>query len=178
MRVVSGKYRGLNLVEFGGEDIRPTADRVKESLFNIISPLVPASRALDLFCGSGSLGIECLSRGASRVLFNDCAASSIAVLNKNLARLKGENNYAVANSDYAALLRSLKEEFDLIFIDPPYRFDYGVRALEIIAGRGLLTDDGIAIYERDRSFEGEVSGLEKYDERKYGKTYITFFKKR
>jgi 16S rRNA G966 N2-methylase RsmD len=72
---------------------------------------------------------------------------------------------------------TLRGQFDLIFIDPPYRFDYGEKALNKIAQKGLLTDKGIAVYERDRAFEGEIEGLEKYDERKYGKTYITFFRK-
>ena len=90
MRVISGKYRGLVLSEFKGMEIRPTADRVKESLFNILSFKVAGARVLDLFCGSGNLGIECLSRGADFVHFNDISRGSIAVLNKNLARLRGE----------------------------------------------------------------------------------------
>lgn len=175
MRVISGKYRSLILAEFKGDDIRPTADRVKESLFNIISARIPGADVLDLFCGSGSLGIECISRGAKSVAFNDCAASSIAVLNKNLAKLKGENNFAVTKYDYQACLRACKTPFDIIFIDPPYRLDYGVSALEIIAERGLLKPNGIAIYERDKSFQGEINGLCAFDERKYGKTYLTFF---
>lgn len=176
MRVISGKYRGLNLAEFKGDDIRPTADRVKESLFNIISPRIYGSEVLDLFCGSGSLGIECLSRGAASVSFNDCAASSVAVLNKNLAKLKGGGNYTVTKLDFLNCLRLQKTPFDIIFIDPPYRFDYGVSALETIAKRGLLKENGVAIYERDRSFDGKIEGLEICDERKYGKTYLTFFK--
>ena len=177
MRVISGKYRGLNLAEFNGEEIRPTADRVKESLFNIIAPRICGAEVLDLFCGSGSLGIECLSRGAAHAAFNDCAASSISVLNKNLAKLKGESKYSVTKFDYATYLRSADKAFDIIFIDPPYRFDYGISALQLISERGLLKDNGIAVYERDRSFSGEAEGLEAYDERKYGKTYLTFFKK-
>ncbi len=177
MRVISGKYRGLNLAEFKGDDIRPTADRVKESLFNIIATRIQGATVLDLFCGSGSLGIECISRGADSVYFNDIAASSVAVLNKNLAKLKGETNYTVANSDYLTCLRSVKCTFDIIFIDPPYRFDYGISALQLIAERDLLTENGIAIYERDRSFTGEVEVLTAFDERKYGKTYLTFFQR-
>ncbi len=177
MRVISGKYRGLNLAEFHGDDIRPTADRVKESLFNILSARIAGATVLDLFCGSGSLGIECLSRGAERVAFNDFAASSVAVLNKNLAKLKGENNYLVTKLDYTSCLRSVNTQFDIIFIDPPYRFDYGISALQLIAERDLLTENGVAIYERDRSFTGEIEGLTKFDERKYGKTYLTFFKR-
>lgn len=177
MRVISGKYRGLNLADFKGDDIRPTADRVKESLFNILSPRISGSEALDLFCGSGSLGIECLSRGASHVEFNDVAASSIEVLNKNLAKLKGESGYTVTKYDFTAYLRSAKTPFDIIFIDPPYRFDYGISALRLIAERNLLKQNGVAVYERDRSFSGEIEGLSVYDERKYGKIYLTFFEK-
>ncbi len=177
MRVISGKFRGLNLVPFQGEDIRPTADRVKESLFNILSCKIQDAVVADVFCGSGNLGIECLSRGAKKAYFNDFSSSSLEVLRKNLSKLRGEINYAVSRADYLAFLSSVGEKFDVIFIDPPYRQEYGVPALEMIARRDLLNDDGIVVYERDRAFEGNIDGLEKYDERKYGKTYLTFFRK-
>lgn len=175
MRVISGKYRGLNLVPFEGDDIRPTADRVKESLFNILSYRVTGAVVADVFCGSGNLGIECLSRGAQEVYFNDLSKKSLEVLNKNLKKLKGGEKYRVSQSDYLNFLGSTGARFDLIFIDPPYRFDYGEPALKIIAERNLLNEGGAVVYERDRPFAGSSSGLEKYDERKYGKTYITFF---
>lgn len=174
MRIISGKYRSLVLAEFKGEDIRPTADRVKESLFNIIAQRVPESRALDLFCGSGGLGLECISRGAEFVHFNDISADSIKVLQKNLSRIK-ENNYRVTNNNFAECLMALDNKFDLIFLDPPYRLEAGREALEIISSRKILKDDGIAVLERDRAFKGEINGLRLYDERKYGKTYLSFF---
>lgn len=174
MRIISGKYRSLVLSEFKGEDIRPTADRVKESLFNIIAQKVPASRALDLFCGSGGLGLECISRGAEFVHFNDVSADSIKVLQKNLSRIK-DRNYIVTNRNFTDCLMALDSKFDLIFLDPPYRLEAGREALELIASRKLLEDGGIAVLERDRAFEGEISGLTLYDERKYGKTYLSFF---
>lgn len=176
MRVISGAYRGMKLAEFKGGDIRPTSDRVKESLFNILSSRVADGVVCDLFCGSGSLGIECLSRGAQKACFNDISADSLAVLKSNLSRLKG-GAYAVTNSDYERFLLNTRERFDIIFIDPPYRFEYGRRALEIIAQRGLLQDGGVAVYERDRPFEYEICGLELFDERKYGKTWLSFFKR-
>ena len=80
-------------------------------------------------------------------------------------------------SDYLIALESVGGQFDVIFLDPPYRFDYGEKALKKIAERGLLTENGVAVYERDRPFESEIAGLEKYDERKYGKAYLTFFRK-
>ncbi len=175
MRIISGKYRGMVLAQFGGKEIRPTADRVKESLFNILSGEIAGASVLDLFCGSGNLGIECLSRGAARVHFNDISNDSIAVLKKNLARLKDES-CTVTAKDYALCLSDAKN-FDLVFIDPPYATDFGVNSLKIIARGNTLNKGGIAVFERDRAFEGEIDGLEKYDERKYGKTYLTFFVK-
>lgn len=174
MRVISGKYRGLNLAEFRGSDIRPTADRVKESLFNILSYKIMGATVLDLFCGSGSLGIECLSRGAKFVHFNDISPASIAVLNKNLYRLRGEK-YAVTTGDWLPCVRGLKQKFDLAFIDPPYADDCGIRAIEELASRKLVYSDGMIVYERDRAFTGTIAGLDVTDERKYGKTYLTFF---
>ena len=179
MRIIGGKYRSRILQEFAGQDVRPTSDRAKESLFNILALKMHGARVLDLFAGSGALGLESLSRGAKEVVFNDFSKDSLAIVKKNLSALKialnGEEA-KVQNSDYLVCLEQARGKFDMIFIDPPYRFDYGEKALKKIAERGLLTENGIAVYERDRPFEGEIVGLEKYDERKYGKTYITFFR--
>lgn len=167
------------MAEFAGEDVRPTSDRAKEALFNILSLKLYGARVLDLFAGSGALGLESLSRGAKEVVFNDCAKASLAIIKKNLAVLKITPNGEEAklmNCDYLVCLEQVRGQFDIIFIDPPYRFDFGEKALQKIAERKLLTENGIAVYERDRSFEGEIEGLEKYDERKYGKAYFTFFR--
>ena len=175
MRIIAGKYRGLNLAEFKGAEIRPTADRVKESLFNILSPLIAGAEVLDLFCGSGNLGIECLSRGAKSVHFNDVSKASIEVFKKNAAKLSGKDKYTVTNYDFKRCLDAT-EDFDLIFIDPPYASDAGIEALKIISRYDKLKEGGVAVYERDRAFEGEIDGLEMFDERKYGKTYLSFFR--
>lgn len=176
MRIISGKYRGLKLADFDGDAVRPTADRVKESLFNILMGKVAGADVLDLFCGSGNLGIECLSRGAASVHFNDASATSIGILKKNLIRLKDEPTCKVTNLDFSVCL-ARAGRFDLIFIDPPYRLEAGVQALKIIEEKSLLNDGGVAVLERDRSFSGEINGLNVTDERKYGKTYLTFFEK-
>ncbi len=175
MRVISGTYRGLKLATFEGEDIRPTADRVKESLFNILSTRITGANVCDLFCGSGNLGIECLSRGAKTVYFNDLSRESLNLLHKNLSKLKGANNYSVSQGSFESFLQRAQTAFDLIFLDPPYRFDYGEVALQTVAKRKLLAPNGLAVYERDRPFTGEIAGLKKVDERKYGKVYLTFF---
>lgn len=172
MRIIGGKYRGKVLAAFKGRDIRPTADRVKESLFNILAPEISGANVLDLFCGSGSVGLEAISRGADYVVFNDISKESLAVLRKNCAALKVEPR--ICNSDYKDLLSALDVTFDVIFIDPPYKSGFGKDALERIARRNLLNTGGVAVFESDRPFEGEV-GLVKYDERRYGATYLTFF---
>ena len=179
MRIVGGKYRSRVLSEFAGNDVRPTSDRAKEALFNILAMKTYGARVLDLFAGSGSLGLESLSRGAKEVVFNDCAKDSVAIIKKNLTALKipiNGDEAKISNYDYAVCLDIARQPFDLILIDPPYRLDYGRKALEMIAQKGLLTENGVAVYERDCPFEGEVDGLEKYDERKYGKAYLTFFR--
>lgn len=180
MRVIGGKYRSRVLSEFAGDNVRPTSDRAREALFNILSLKIYGARVLDLFAGSGALGIESLSRGAKEAIFNDFSKDSVAIVKKNLTTLKiainGEEA-KVMQSDYLACLEMARGQFDLIFIDPPYRFDYGEKALKKIAQKGLLSENGIAVYERDVPFDGEIEGLEKYDERKYGKAYLTFFKR-
>jgi 16S rRNA (guanine966-N2)-methyltransferase len=179
MRIIGGKYRSRILSDFDGDAVRPTSDRAKEALFNILSLKIYGARVLDLFAGSGALGLESLSRGAKEVVFNDRAKDSLAIVKKNLTALNipvnGEEA-KLSGADFLVCLESMRVAFDLIFIDPPYRLDYGAQALERIAKKGLLTEKGVAVYERDRPFDGEIAGLEKYDERKYGKTYFTFFR--
>ncbi|MBP5242977.1 MAG: 16S rRNA (guanine(966)-N(2))-methyltransferase RsmD, partial [Clostridia bacterium] len=159
--------------------VRPTGDRVKESLFNILSLRLYGARVLDLFCGSGALGLESLSRGAKEAVFNDAAKSSLDILRKKLKLVKAdERAYSIYNFDFSRYLSEARGQFDIIFIDPPYRFDYGVPALQKIAERELLTTNGIVVYERDRAFAEETpKGLKKIDERRYGKTWLTFFER-
>lgn len=180
MRIIGGKFRSRVLAEFAGENVRPTSDRAREALFNILAFKIYGARVLDLFAGSGALGLESLSRGAKETVFNDCSKDSVAILKKNLNALKipvnGEEA-KVYNMDYLACLEQLNGQFDLIFLDPPYRFDYGEKALTKIAKKSLLSENGVAMYERDRPFEGQIEGLIPYDERKYGKAYLTFFKR-
>ncbi len=178
MRIIGGKYKSRVLADFLGQEVRPTSDRAKEALFNILALKIYGARVLDLFTGSGALGLESLSRGASEVLFNDFSKDSLAIVKKNLTALKIalDGEAKLSCQDYKVCLQNAAGKFDLIFIDPPYRFDYGKIALETIAKRGLLSENGVAVYERDRVFDCEIDGLEKYDERKYGKTYFSFFR--
>lgn len=173
MRIIAGKHRGRVLAEFQGKEIRPTSDRVKESLFSILQNRIAGARVLDLFCGSGALGLECLSRGAAEIVFNDISRDSLTVLKKNLSLLK--ESAVVCNYDYATYLKRAEGKFDLIFIDPPYAQDCCVKALSLIGERNLLSTEGLVIYESERGGEQPPQGFVLRDERNYGRTKLFFF---
>ena len=173
MRIVGGKFRGRVLASFKGKDVRPTSDRAKEALFNILAPEISGANVLDLFCGTGGIGLEAISRGADLVVFNDVSADSLAILRKNLALLRTDAK--VYNLDYAALLDRIDVTFDVIYIDPPYKSGFGEDALRRVAARKLLNTGGVAVLESDKPFEGEADGLLRHAERKYGIAYLTLF---
>ncbi len=175
MRIVGGKYKGRTLLEFKGTKIRPTSDMVRESLFNILQFKISGSNFLDLFCGTGAMGIEALSRGASGVTFNDASKKSLDLLKKNLEKLKVNDDYRIYNYDAVTLLKTATDKFDIVYIDPPYKTDLGIEALSVVSN--VLSDDGIVVFEDEKPFESEVDGLSIYDKRKYGRVHLTFFKK-
>lgn len=175
MRIIAGKHRGKLLASFEGEAIRPTPDRVKESLFQILSGRLVGARVLDLFAGSGALGLESLSRGASEAVFNDSAKESLALLNKNLAACRETGK--VYCLDYAACLKTVSGQFDLIFCDPPYRLDLAEDVLRRIAERDLLKKDGLVVYESERELP-ESAAFVLADKRSYGRVKIFFLKRR
>ena len=166
MRIISGKHKGRILCSFEGSDIRPTADRAKEALFNIYKDRIAGKTFLDLFCGSGNVGIEALSRGAAVTLV-DNSVKSVELSKKNLALIK--ENCEVVLCDALEYLRRTDKKFDYIFIDPPYAADTGLKALSIIGERNLLNDGGVAVYERDGAESEEIKGLYFIASRRYGK---------
>ena len=174
MRVVGGIFKGRVLEEFKGYEIRPTSDMVRESLFNILQGRIYGAHFLDLFCGTGAVGIEALSRGAEKVVFNDLSRESVALTKKNIEKLKIENGYLVRQGDALTFLENSSENYDIIFIDAPYKDEVGASAIELAKNR--LNDGGIIIYENETPFSAEIDGLIVYDERKYGRAHLTFFK--
>ena len=176
MRIVAGKYRGRTLLEFEGDRIRPTLDKVRESLFNIIQNKIAGSSFLDLYCGTGAVGIEALSRNAESVVFNDSSRDSVNLLKKNLAKIKADEDYEIFNKDAAQFLKTTDKKFDIIFIDPPYKSKEKFDALAFCAP--ILNEDGIIIFEDENEWENEVEGLAVYDKRKYGRAHLTFFKEK
>ncbi len=180
MRIISGKYRGKVLYDFRGKDIRPTSDMAREALFSILQTRVVGCDMLDLFAGSGSVGFEALSRGANSVVMSDKSKQSCDLIKNNAAHLGAEVElYNIPAMYVLNKLIDFKKQFDIIFLDPPYRTTYGVEALEIIAKSGLLKEGGIAILESGDEFnrkEIDVNGLDMYDKRRYGICYFRFFR--
>ena len=121
MRVITGSARGRRLITLEGEDIRPTTDKVKEAVFSSIQFEIEGRSVLDLFAGSGSLGIEALSRGAKKAVFCDLSRQAVGVINKNLENTRIDSFSTVINTDGISYLRTTREKFDIIFMDPPYR---------------------------------------------------------
>ena len=145
MRIVAGRYRGRKLTPPSDDSVRPTTDRIKETVFNILQWDVEGARVLDLFAGSGALGIECLSRGAAEVVFADNSPASVALIRQNLKGIEG--SYRVLTADFTGVLRSGEDKFDLIFIDPPYKSGLGELAVDAAFDLGRVAEGGTVVYE-------------------------------
>lgn len=183
MRVISGTARGTNLETLEGNNTRPTLDRVKEALFNIIQFDIIDASVLDLFSGSGALGIEALSRGAKTCVMCDKSYEAIQIINKNIKKTHLEEKTKVIKNDYKKALELLYgQKFSVIFIDPPYNLDIAVNSIKNIIELDLLTDDGIIILETDNE-KRELENLNKlnvnvYDLRKYGRVTLIFLNRK
>ena len=184
MRVISGSAKGTKLISLEGNQTRPTLDRIKESLFNILQNQIMDSYVLDLFAGSGALGIEALSRGAKKVVFCDKSSQAIEVITKNLERTHFLEKSIIVKQEYKkALTRfSGQEKFDLIFIDPPYEAGIAVKAIEEILSLDLLKKEGVLVLETDQE-QRELEQLKKvevnvYDLRKYGRVRLIFLNRK
>ncbi len=179
MRVITGKARGIQLKTPDGMQTRPTADRVKEALFSIINFDVPGAKVLDLFGGTGQLGIEALSRGAESAVFVDAREDSCKIIRENLRRTKLEQQSKVIRSDYLDYLRRCKERFDIILLDPPYAEAYLENALKCITEIDILQTDGIIVTERPlgKDLPFEYDGLSRSKDYKYGNTLLTLYRK-
>lgn len=177
MRIISGTRRGQKLFEFDGMDIRPTTDRVRESLFNLIQDFVYGAKTLDLFGGSGALSFEALSRGAVNSVICDIDKRSLELINKNACTLRFDTQIAVLQKSAEHFIKETKDKFDIIFLDPPYNKGYIGPVISLITEKNILSEDGIIVLESDNTDEhGEFKGLEVLKQRKYGRTYVTVYK--
>lgn len=178
MRVVAGSAKGKSLKAVPGMNTRPTTDKVKESIFNIIGPYFTGGTVLDLFAGTGSLGIEALSRGMTKAIFVDQDKLSIETIHKNLENTKLQQFAEVYKNDYERALKALvKREmsFDLIFLDPPYRLKVMNKIIQHIREYHLITEQGIIVTEHDAKYDFThlLEGFAIQKQVTYGDTGIT-----
>ena len=179
MRVITGKARGVQLKTPEGMLTRPTADRVKEALFSIINFDIPGAKVLDLFGGTGQLGIEALSRGAASAVFVDAREESCRLIRENLRRTKLEADGKVVRSDYLEYLNRCRQQFDIILLDPPYAEVFLENALKRITEIDILQSDGIIVTERPlgKELPWDFEGYTRSKDYKYGKTLLTIYRK-
>ena len=179
MRVITGRARGVQLKAPEGMNTRPTTDRVKEALFSIIHFDIPGASVLDLFAGTGQLGIEALSRGASDAVFVDIREDSCRLVKENLKRTKLSQYAQVVKGEYIQYLRNCPRKFGIIFLDPPYSEDFLEKSLNFIAEIDILQSGGIIVTERPLGKEllWDYPGYSRSKDYKYGKILLTIFRK-
>ena len=184
MRVIAGIYRSRPLRSMPGLDLRPTADRLRETLFNVLTAGNPSALAgtmwVDLFAGTGAVGIEALSRGAAMVHFVESSAKAVELVQKNLQSLGITKNFEVLRQDAVRAIGALKKaKADFVFLDPPYRMNEAYRqTLEALAASSLLKQDGTVIAEHDKRFDpGEGFGkLQRLRKLEQGDSALSFYR--
>lgn len=177
MRVITGTARGMSLRTLEGDNVRPTTDKVKEAVFSIIQFEIEGRRVLDLFAGSGQLGIEALSRGAESAVFVDADKNAVRIVKENLAKTKLDYKATVAQTDSLAFLSMTDRTFDIAFLDPPYSTGLLEKALAKVEPH--ITEGGLVICEHPFADElpDAQGGLEKQKTYKYSKTAVTVYRK-
>ena len=181
MRVVAGKARGTQIKSIESNDTRPTKDMVKEALFSILYNKVQDAVFLDLFAGSGAIGIEALSRGAQKAYFSDKSMECVKVINSNVEKTHFKQESVILNGDFKNIIEKLKNiKFDIIFIDPPYNKGLGIEAIELLSDNHMLSNDGIIVYETDEieNVPESIKEYERYNYKKYGRNILNFYKRK
>ena len=181
MRIIAGEFRGRRLRSPADYSIRPTSDKVKEAVFSMIMPFINEnSVAMDVFSGSGNLGLEALSRGVDKVYFSDASKASVKLVKENIAICGAEDRAVILLGDFRSNISRVTEKIDLYFLDPPYADGYILPAIDAILASGDLSDDGLIICEHDSHdvLPEQYETLEAIKIRRYGKTGITVYRKR
>ena len=181
MRIISGTAKGTKLYTLEGESTRPTLDRVKESIFNIIQYKINNSIFLDLFSGSGAIGLEAASRGAKKVVLCDKSQEAVNIIKKNAQKTHLENKIDVYNKSFDDCLKNISsEKFNIIYLDPPYKTNFIEQAIELILKLDILEDDATIIVETDNKKiidKLKLYKLKVTDQRKYGRAIVVFIEK-
>lgn len=178
MRIITGDYRGRKLETPVGYDVRPTTDKVKEAVFNILMNDIWDSVCVDLFAGTGNLGLEALSRGAKKCYFCDNSRESLNLIKSNIERCDAQEQSVILAGDYTKALTRIKEQADVFFLDPPYQAGLYEKCLQLIDSLDLLTKEGIIIAEhgvRDQ-VPDQIGRLTKVKDRKYGKILVSIYR--
>ncbi len=181
MRIISGKARGTKLYTLEGMQTRPTLDRVRESLFNIIQSDIQDAIILDLFAGSGAIGLEAISRGAKKAIFCDKEKSAINIIKKNIEKTHFEEKSEIYNMDYKECIEEIKhKKIDIVYIDPPYGTDYVLKSVKQMIDLQIVNDETIMIIETDDEKriiqEIEKINIKITDIRIYGRVHMIFIK--
>ncbi|MBQ9468778.1 MAG: 16S rRNA (guanine(966)-N(2))-methyltransferase RsmD [Clostridia bacterium] len=179
MRIITGSARGTKLQTLDGLETRPTAERVKEAIFSMIQFELDGKRVLDLFGGSGQMGLEALSRGAVKATFVDVNREAVEVIKANAKKTKLFDKCVILNADYKSFIRGNagKERYDVIFLDPPYALDLVKDALDRVTRAGLAATGALVVCESDRPEPVEAEGYAVRRHARYGKIYITLLEK-
>ncbi len=175
MRVIAGEFKGRTLFSPKDRLIRPTSDRVREFIFSVIGESIRGAAVLDLFCGTGALGLEAKSRGAANIVFVDCSRNALELVRRNCSLLKVEAS--ILKGDAISVLSTMPAStFDYIFCDPPYDYEQPSLLLQTIKETGRLSPEGLLIYESSwRRPIPEAAGWTALRSRKLGETCVTFF---
>lgn len=179
MRIIAGEKRGLKLAAKDGAETRPTLDRVKEALFGRLQFEISGKCVLDLFAGSGALGLEALSRGAQEAVLVDCDEQAGEIIKKNIVAAGMQRRAQFIKNDFRNALKLFQNsrKFDIVLIDPPYRSsDFYETALNGLVEYGLLAEHAAVVAESDRPIEFFTENLVLEKQKKYGKVYLTFFR--
>jgi 16S rRNA (guanine966-N2)-methyltransferase len=180
MRVIAGIYKGRRLKTLEGLSVRPTSDRLRETLFNILTPRIEGARFADVCAGSGAIGVEALSRGARHVTFIESSLKAARIVSENLRNCGIREDYRVINREAIRALKNLaseKAQFDIIYFDPPYDSAIYTPVMWLIATRDLLAEDGVVIVEHRRQtpLEPNYDRLRPYRQVAQGESLLTFF---
>jgi 16S rRNA (guanine(966)-N(2))-methyltransferase RsmD len=177
LRIIAGVCKGRKLISPGDKQIRPTSDKVKGAVFSMAGERMPGAVVLDVFAGTGNLGLEALSRGAEYCYFCDCSADSIAIVRKNVALCGMEARAKLLTGGFEKTLSGVKRAVDVVFMDPPYHKELYVKCLSLIERNKILADDGLVITEHDAKlpFPDTMGGFVKLKEKRYGDVGVTLF---
>lgn len=179
MRIIAGELKGRRLMSPSDNRVRPTTDKVKEAVFSMIYGYLDGSIVIDLFAGTGNLGLEAISRGAERAYFVDRDRTSIGLVRENVKHCKVEDRSVIIWSDYASAFKKIGEKADVIFLDPPYSAGYMEECIKLISQSGILAEEGIVVaeYSSSDTLPEQIEDMVLVKSKRYGKISVSIFEK-